>query len=226
MAPTLLLTRPREASLRFLKDLSARRGAAPAAVLSPVLEIRLLRPRLVRRYATLILTSRNGLAGGAFGARRAFCVGDGTAEMAGRAGLEALSADGDVEALIRLIRETAADGPLLHLRGAHAAGDLVARLRAAGLDADEAVAYDQAALPLTRAATDLLAGSEPVLLPLFSPRSAALVAAQAEIRAPLHLVAMSANVAEAWGRPAEQVTVAPRPTAEDMLAAVAAGLAG
>lgn len=195
----LLLTRPEAASRRFLAVCEAALGRQIPTVVSPVMTIRPVEVRLRRPPATLILTSENGarrageldLAG-----RPAWCVGPRTAEAARAGGLVAVEAGPDAEALLAALLAARPGGPLLHLRGEHARGGLAARLRAAGLEACESVAYRQVALEPTEAARRALDGARPLLVPLFSPRSAALFVAWAP-QAPLHVVAMSEAVAEA-----------------------------
>ena len=96
-----------------------------------------------------------------------------------------------------------------------------------GLRASEAVLYDQSAQPLGDAALALMEGTAPVVVPLFSPRSAELVFAGCAPRAPLRIVAISQAVAERV--PAEHsghLYVADRPDEAAMLDAVARALAG
>jgi uroporphyrinogen-III synthase len=52
-------------------------------------------------------------------------------------------------------------------------------------------------LPLTAGARVALGGSAPVVVPLYSPRSAAILARQGPFAAPLRVVAMSGAVARA-----------------------------
>lgn len=82
-------------------------------------------------------------------------------------------------------------------------------------------------MPLTPAARAALSGSAPLLVPLFSPRSAGLMAPEiANARAPLHIAAMSPAVAEALPLQVRGgVAMAPVPDAEGMLQALA-GLMG
>ncbi len=76
--------------------------------------------------------------------RPLFAVGDATAAAARAAGFgEVLSAEGDVDALAGLIadRWRPRDGPVWHLRGEAAAGDLAGALSALGFAVQEAVVY-------------------------------------------------------------------------------------
>jgi len=154
----------------------------------------------------LIFTSRNGVrAYVALGGvpLPCYCVGPGTAAEARAAGLEATSADGDAVALEALIRADRPEGRWLHVHGEHVRADLAGRLTAAGIAVTGLAAYAQKAQPLSDAARAALAGAAPVIAPVFSPRSAKLLAQGENPKAPIYIVAMSAAVAEAlepWTR--------------------------
>ncbi len=202
----LLLTRPRAQSERFVRDFAAALGRELPVVIAPLIEIV---PRGLAvdpgTAAGLIFTSENGVA--AFAAAEArrhwpvWCVGERTADAARAAGFSQVSvAGGDAESLVAGILAARPAGPLLHLRGAHAAGDVSGRLTAGGIPTTAAVVYDQVAQPLSAEARALLADpAAEVLVPLFSPRSAALLAeAAGTVRARLHPVAISAAAAAVW----------------------------
>lgn len=237
--PILLLTRPALQSARFAQQVSARVPGF-GLVIAPVIEIA---PRMLGcrpdDYAGLIFTSENAVAtfAAAWPGRGhpVWCVGARTAEAARTAGFARVSSaadgGGDAEALLRLLQTEQPEAPLLHLRGAHARGDLAPRLTAAGLPCDAWILYDQVARPLTPEARTALAGPVPVVLPLFSPRSATLCADGAsDARAPLFPAAISPAAARAWQslRP-EPPVVADRPDSAAMLDAVSGiveGIAG
>ena len=197
--PRLLLIRPEAASRRFLAACEAMAEARLPAVLSPVMEIQPVEVTLPSVPDALVLTSENGaVRAGELGLPplEAWCVGPRTAAVARERGFRALEAGPDVEALIGTLLAQRPPGRLLHLRGEHARGDLAVRLREAGLDASEVVAYRQVALPPTREAREALVGPGPLVVPLFSPRSAVLLSEWAP-QAPLHVVAISEAVADA-----------------------------
>ena len=229
MRTTVLLTRPRHAAEAFAERLRAAGLSAPILI-APVIEIRPLAPLPdPASYPLLVFTSANAVS--ALGrrpdlARRpAWCVGDATAEAAHRAGLDGRSAGGDAGALLDLLFRERPQGPALHLRGRHGVGELAARLTAGGLPTDEAVVYEQEARPLSPEAQALLAADCPVVLPLFSPRSARLVAAAGPITAPRAIVAISEQVAASWTG-GGSVLVAAAPDATAMTAAVASAVRG
>lgn len=222
--PALLLTRPREDAEACLAELRAQ-VPVDRAVISPVLRIvpRGVLPGMAG-VAAVILTSANAarLLSAPAGLR-AFCVGRKTTEIARAAGFDAEFGGEDADALVAHLSKTRPAGDLLHLRGAHARGDIVARLTGAGLQARDAVIYDQQAQALSAEAKALLDGRDPVVLPLFSPRSADILAGQGVPRAPLHVVAISAAVADhaAALRP-RSVQIAKNPDRTAVCALVAA----
>ena len=214
--PVLLLTRPRADADRVLSALGPFEGRV---IVSPVLRI-VAQGGTVPEGAAVILTSAHALEGVTVPAGTvAWCVGDRTAEAARAAGLEARSAGGDAADLIAMIRAAAPKGPLVHLRGEHVAADVVGALD--GFDVTERVTYRQEAAPLSEEARAALDGADPVLLPVFSPRSALALRDIAGRAAPRHVVAISPAVAEAAAAldPAS-VTVAETPDLSGMVRAL------
>lgn len=196
--PTLLLTRPEDDSRRV-----ARRIGWPA-VISPVLRIVPVpfdADRLARAGG-LVFTSAHAIsAAGPGRGRPAYCVGARTAERARAAGFSAIAGPGDAAGLLPLI--AAATVPLLHPHGRHVAQ---------ALPVPGIVVYDQQPQALTDEAQALLGGDRPVVLPLYSPRSARLLGAQVlAARAPLWIAAISPATLAAWRGPAARHRVAARP---------------
>lgn len=228
--PKVILTRPADQGARFAKALQQRLG--PVEVLqSPLLRPEFLVPTLPDRlWSALIFTSGTAVAAcAALPAsfrqrlpRRAFCVGHRTAEQAKIAGFETISADGDARALIQCILAEAPQPPLLHLHGVETRGDVAARLTGAGIETLGAVIYDQVACPLSSEVRSALQDEAPLIFPVFSPRTAELLAAElADARAPLHGVAMSQATAAPLARlPLASLAIAARPDADAMLEAV------
>jgi uroporphyrinogen-III synthase len=229
-ARPVLLTRPAPQAERFAAELANRFGATLRPVISPLMVPEFFAPEWPDLpYSTLILTSETGAEAAALLREkgralpeRAICVGDRTAEAARGLGFDARSAKGDAEVLIALILESDDPGPFLHLRGREARGDVAPRLAAKGRASHAAIVYAQVAQPLKAEARALLSGDDPVIIPLFSPRSAAILADFGPFAAPLLLVAISPAVAEkaAILAPA-QLEVADSPDAAGMLAAIA-----
>jgi uroporphyrinogen-III synthase len=231
-APTLLLTRPAPQSQRFAAEVQAAFGALPV-VLSPLMQAEDLHPTLpTDPIRAVILTSETGAeaAGrlnkaGAVLPKLAFCVGDRTARAAEAAGFEARSAKGDATALVALIRATIRDGTLLHLCGEDSAGGIAETLTNGGIVTHSAIIYVQKPRPLTAEALALFGQDGPVLVPVFSPRSARLLAQalREPRRAPLWIAAISPAAAEAAAAlNPDRMQTAERPDSENMLHAVAA----
>lgn len=227
--PVLLITRPRPAADRFAAQVAARFPGRFVPLVAPLMAIA-ARPVPPPPPGTdaLIFTSENGARAfaGAFPGRDlpAFCVGGRTAQAAREAGFSTREARGTGADLARLVADVLPRGAtLFHPRGAHRAADLPGALTGAGIAVTEAVVYDQQAVPLTEAARAALAGSAPVVAPLFSPRTARLFAgelgAAGSVRGPLTAVCLSPAVADAL--PAKVArTVAARPDGAAMLDAL------
>lgn len=183
MTRPLLLTRPRAQSEAFAADVrSALPGRFAPIVISPLLEIVPSASADVdlAGIGALLFTSANGVD--AFAASvpdrslPALCVGEMTAAAARAHGFRALSADGDVMALAALAaREWHPGlGALLHVRGRHAAGELVGTLIAGGIPARAVELYEQVPRRLSSQAREMIRRGAPAIVPVFSPRTARL----------------------------------------------------
>ncbi len=221
--PVLLLTRPEAQSRAFAATLA---DAGPfRLVISPLIGIAPTGALPdMDGFRGLIFTSVNGVAAyRALGGPPlpAFAVGEATAEAARAAGMTALAADGFAETLIAILKERRPPGPLLHIRGRHARGDVAARLTAAGLPVATAILYEQPALPPTPEARAALSGPETIVAPVFSPRTGALFS-ELEVQAPLLVAAMSEAVAKALAPLHKQdLKIASRPDSASMRELVA-----
>jgi uroporphyrinogen-III synthase len=199
--PTLLITRPEPAGAEFAQSVRAALGRPVRVILSPVMAIEPVEVTLDAMPSALILTSVNGVEA----ARRAglpkgltaWCVGDRTAETAAAAGFAPISAKGDSSALVRAILARRPTGPMLHLHGAHMAGDVAEALTAAGIPCLGRVGYRQEPRDLTTEARDALGGTLALVVPLFSPRSVSILAKQGPFAAPVTVIAISGAVAKA-----------------------------
>jgi uroporphyrinogen-III synthase len=223
-SPTILLTRPLAQSRRFAQELAGVTGLP--VVISPLMAPVFLAPRLPDGpFRAVILTSETGaLAAGNLRAAlpgRAYCVGARTAEAARAAGFGAIVAGGDAAGLVATLSGADETGPLLHLRGRDSRGEIAGTLTKRRIVTHEAVIYDQQEQPLSDEAQGLLAGDAPLIVPLFSPRSAVLFAAQAQGAKTLWLAALSPAVAAALGDlPRLGLEIAEKPEAGPMLLAV------
>lgn len=197
----LLMTRAPEASLRFVAALPPALRARLNVVVSPLLDMVATATAIEHGDARgLIFTSGNGVAVAVgLSARRdlpCFCVGKVTAAAAVAAGWAARAMGENAQSLIAALIADPPPAPLLHLRGTHGRGDVAGRLTRAGIETRVQAIYDQRLLALSAPAMALLDGPEPVIAPLFSPRTARQFADLARGRAPLYLAALSPAVAE------------------------------
>jgi uroporphyrinogen-III synthase len=233
-ATPVLLTRPYEQSLAFAAALDVRFGDRLHCVLAPLMAPRFLSPQLPEgHFDAVIFTSATAVEAARKLAAplptQAFCVGARTADAARAAGFVATSADGDAGDLVAAILSDTPKGRLLHLRGQDSTGDVAERLTAHGVATIPVIIYRQDPQPLTPEAIDLLQDTAPLVLPIFSPRSAVLLAAALPnvTRARLHIAAMSAAVAKAAAAiPHAALVIARHPDADSMLDAVGTLLAG
>ena len=235
--PTLLLTRPSAASARFAALFRARFGTDWPTVIAPLMQTRWLTPdnagpdMCKPQGSDLVFTSETAVAAWcrltADRGARAWCVGPRTAEAARQAGFAATEGPGTAQGLARAIAGARPDNGLTWPSGRTVATDMVGVLRDHGLVLRRLVVYDQTALPLGGEAISLLAGRAPVLLPLFSPRSAELAARALEGRTtPIWLAAISPPVAAAAAAlGADRQMIAAHPDADGLLGALAALIA-
>ena len=151
---TLILTRPLPQSEAFAAALAREMPGRFAVLVAPLIAIAPVPGAIdLAGLQGILFSSANGVE--QFAARQpardlpAYCVGDMTAAAARAAGFAARSADGDVDDLAAMViaAHRPGAGAFLHVRGRHAAGDLVGRLAAAGVPA--------------RAAGDLRPGAAP-----------------------------------------------------------------
>lgn len=230
----VLVTRPLAEGEAFAATLIARFGASLRPVLAPLLAPRNLNPDLPRLdHAAVVFTSAQAVTAALpFKAQLptlAWCVGRRTADAAQAAGFQARSPDGDAEALLAAIAADPPQGRILYLRGVDTAANILERLTNLRFLADEAVVYVQEPQDLTAEAVTLLQGTNDVIVPLFSPRTARLfrAALPVETRAPLHVAAISVKAAEALGDlPCSTLQIASHPDGPAMLDAVESLLVG
>lgn len=221
----LLLSRPLPQSERFADQYKARLGADVQIVISPVMEICAVPTAINMQGVTgLVFTSENAVR--QFAARKTtrdlpvWSVGPRTARVARALGfVDVVDADGDVTALAEKVRDGQTKGVLLHPRGTHQAGNLAEMLTQSGVEMRSCAIYTQKAVALSGAALALLAADAPVLVPVFSPRSAILLRpALLGAQAPLKIAALSGAVAEALDLTGpETLAIAAQPNGASML---------
>ncbi|NHB75716.1 uroporphyrinogen-III synthase [Rhodobacter calidifons] len=233
--PTLpvLLTRPRAQAEAFAARLLSRLGDRIRPLVAPLMAPEFLSPALPDGpFAAVVFTSAHGVEGavrlGVPLPKLAWCVGRSTAAAAAAAGFRPRSADGDAEALVKAILADPPKGRILYIHGVDTSGDVDKILNSEGIMTISLQVYLQKALPLSDESARVLQQGGPVILPLFSPRSARLfhAAMPSQLRSDLRIAAISPAVAAASRDiPHAALTIAARPDAEAMLDAVESLLA-
>jgi uroporphyrinogen-III synthase len=213
-------------SRRFAHQFAARFGEDWPVVIAPLMEVVPLAP-VLPAADELIFTSENGVAcflhSEPARGRLAYCVGARTAKVAEAAGFRVVIGSGDALGLIERIKADHRGGILLHPRGSHVARNLADDLNIEGIETKQAIVYEQIPLGLPVGVQALLATHIPILVPLFSPRSAEIFAFEArDADAQLLLCPISRNVAERLqGLARSRIVVAEVPDASGVLAAIA-----
>ena len=225
--PVLLLTRPEPQSQRFAAQFRQRFGADWPILISPLMALVATAPVPdLAPFAGLILSSESAVAMLAGSGQKVtmpcYCVGARTADAARALGARVVAVGQDAADLAGMMTLLAPQGRMVHLCGTHVAGDLANGLNSARIETVSCVIYDQIAQRLSGPALDLLAGSRPLLVPLFSPRSAKLFQDQTPASgAPLWVVALSPAASGAMTRQVARRGVAVRPDGAAILDAMA-----
>ncbi|MFW8593783.1 uroporphyrinogen-III synthase [Cribrihabitans neustonicus] len=193
------MTRPLEAAQRFVASLPGAALDGLEVIYAPLISIEpVARPLELGPAQAVIFTSANGVAAASRETSRrlpAYCVGTRTTRVAAAEGWQAVCAGATAEQLVANLIRNKPSGPLLHLRGSHARGEVAQRLNAAGNECREQVVYHQELKPLNDRALEALAARDGVIVPLFSPRTAQQFAVFCAKAPNLHLIALSEAVA-------------------------------
>ena len=190
-------------------------------IFSPLIEITRIAQSL-EFVDSVIFSSVNGVENSPRGdGRVAYCVGAMTTQAASAAGWRGTQMGETADQLISGLSNSTVRVPLTHLSGVHTRGDIAERLAAAGLSAQRIAVYNQEKSRLTPQAIEALASISPLLVPLFSPRTARSFVDQNKGHAPVHVIALSLEVAEqVGGLNVQTLTVSNRPTRLAMIEAV------
>ena len=199
MNAKLLMTRPPDDSDRFVSALRAKTSRQFDVIVSPLFEIA---PLEVAGFDHdpdhFIFSSSNAVrqADHLGLARRgiAWCVGDQTAVAARELGFDSRSAGGNGNDLLALIAAQRPKGRILHVHGRKTYINFAREL---GGQCTGICAYDQVELPLTDKAVAALKGTDDVIVPLFSPRTASILLRNAMITAPVRLIGISLHTVQA-----------------------------
>lgn len=199
-----MLTRPTETSKVFAKLWRERAGSDAPVTIAPVFEIHPVPhiapngiPIFTSSHAVPLVQQEGRLS-------CAWCVGARTAEAALAQGYSPKTALGTADDLVAKILASEDPGPFIHFRGQETRGQVAKRLNAAGRSCQEIIVYAQKTVALNTQSQNLLNTAGPILLPLFSPRSAERVSDALKnipVKANIYLVALSHNVADAWSGP-------------------------
>lgn len=215
-----LITRPEPAASALAKQVTAM---GFAVCVSPLITYRDVSVSIdLDSYGGVILSSAAAvpalirLANSAV--HQVYAVGPKTAEAARGAGFQVIEGAGDAQALIQCVQAAAPQSPLIHLRGDHSIGDIASKLSAGGIETDECVVYQQLEGRLSPSAQALLCGDSPVILPLYSPRSAAILTQGVAPKAPVVPVFLSHAVQQSYDWPLpKSARVAAQPNGAAML---------
>lgn len=227
--PRLLMIRPLEQSLAFVKELETLLDRQVQKVISPLTQIEDIPRRFPLGQAqALLFTSANGVRAHIRqnGARDlpALCVGEKTAAVARSAGFVAQSADGTATDLINLAlaRQEFHAGGFLHVSGEAVAVDLEKALLAHDIPARRVILYRQNPVPLTNEAREILV-KHPTIVPIFSPNAAHRFNAETQDLAVKNttILCISVKCCEPFNNRFENQQIVAEPTAKAMLAALA-----
>lgn len=187
----IIITRNLKAGQRTAIELRSLGLSRHRMILSPLVEIRFITPKLnLGRFRSAIFTSQNAAraASPPPAGMLAWCIGEKTADIARKKGFMVITAKGNAESLISLLKESPLKHPMVWLRGRHTAVDIQRRLFETGIQIQSEIVYEQQALCLSEAALENLQ-VQPCILPVFSPKTAAILSREAEgLVNPGHLV--------------------------------------
>lgn len=231
MTPVMIVTRPAAQGTGFAKAVQSAWSGSLRVLHAPLIVIRPVPVEVdFRNITDVIFTSANGVAAAQDLAispgLRGWCVGQKTATRAQAAGFMPIVGPGDADGLAAQIIADRPAGHFAHIRGQHTRGAVCQRLRDAGIQCTDVVAYDQSPCALSHAAQLAVKGKDPVLFPLFSPRTGTILSDQGPFAAETHLVLMSARVGDNMNLTADTTTIATQPTEAAMVTATLQSLHG
>ena len=224
MTPVLIVTRPASQGAAFARDVQAQWRGPLRVICSPLITIKRIPVDADLDLVTgLVFTSVNGVAAiedlTLPSGLTAWCVGPKTAMRAKRAGFVPIVGPGDAAGLVHLIAKQDPTGTLAHIRGRYSRSAISHELGAIGIHCLDVVAYDQPSCPLTADAEKAVKGKDPVLFPLFSPRTGTILSEHGPFVAETHVVAISEAAREAVAFSATTVKTAGQPNETAMITA-------
>ncbi len=201
LTPKILIIRPDPEGQNLAQWLREQIGIPDAVLTSPVMRIAAageLPP--LDDIKSLIFTSKHALRRFALLSPRrdlpCAVVGKASADLARDYGLNVLVTAPTAKELLKQLIASPPPAPCLYLRGRHISTDLVTPLSKVGIVTNETIIYQQVAEELNPQAQACLNREQPVILPLYSPRSAAVFYSERtkSIVAPLFVAAISETV--------------------------------
>ena len=224
--PNILLTRPQAQARHFADELIAQGVQPNQIIIDPIMKIAPVEASCdISACKGLIITSANALSYLPVALRGSrlpcYCVGESTSQAARALGLDAYHLADTARALCDALPTACQEGPLLHLRGAHTTLDMAEHFPSNPLPVENLVVYKQIALPLQAKTHENLRRSSPVILPIFSARSAKLLGKLALDWQPHWAVALSPAIATLCHEAGfGQITTATQPNRQAMVAVI------
>ena len=194
----LLLTRPLGGNERFC--LKIKHLLYSCEILdNPIQKIDFL-PSLskVNKTSVLIFTSANGLRAAKkhnLINKKCFVVGANTKKIAVSFGYDVLGFSKDQENLLKLIKSKKPTESMVHIRGKHTVGNLCDALKRNQFSCLDIIGYNQEPLKIKKQNLQKIHSGRPVILPIFSSRSAELLQSNLDLTG-FNVIAISEAVAK------------------------------
>ena len=194
----LLLTRPLDGNERFC--LKIKHLLYSCEILdNPIQRIDFL-PSLskVNKNSVLIFTSANGLRAAKknnLSNKKCFVVGANTKKIAVSFGYDVLGFSKDQENLLKLIKSKKPTESMVHIRGKHTVGNLCDALKRNQFSCLDIIGYNQEPLKIKKQNLQKIHSGRPVILPIFSSRSAELLQSNLDLTG-FNVIAISEAVAK------------------------------
>ena len=194
----LLLTRPLGGNERFC--LKIKHLLYSCEILdNPIQRIDFL-PSLskVNKNSVLIFTSANGLRAAKkhnLINKKCFVVGANTKKIAVSFGYDVLGFSKDQENLLKLIKSKKPTESMVHIRGKYTVGNLCDALKRNQFSCLDIIGYNQEPLKIKKQNLQKIHSGRPVILPIFSSRSAELLQSNLDLTG-FNVIAISEAVAK------------------------------
>ena len=192
----LLLTRPLDGNERFCSNIKHLLNRCEILD-NPIQKIEFL-PAAdeVKKKSILIFTSINGLRSAEkynLINKKCFVVGENTKRVATSLGYEVLGFASNQENLLKLIKSNKPSENMVHIRGKHTVGNLCDSLKRSAVSCMDIVGYNQKPLKIKKKTLQKIQSGKPVILPIFSSRTAELLKSNLDLTG-FNIVAISEAV--------------------------------